>query len=356
MIDPHLNSKVIQVAAKALNLSIQIDLDALWSVLCQIDPQALVSELQKAGIRYSYGALPILENPGIAIPSTASPKQVTGIDGSQIYPSPDHPVKWAYIQALAYSSLAPIISMSEFLDLETSKQINSDINEQQIRHGNIDFHRTLLELKVALAVKQQYPDNLILMDYPLLPWVDKSDPSYDEGLKQYVDLIYQLKGASVAGIVSAPRSFLLVNLIELAKKMDGKSRDIADVNDTILTCAGLKPGQRSAIFTYAGSRNQIFHKHGIEICFFFVRIRDKDIVRVEIPNWIAQNTDSVNVIHASILKDSEALGYSYVLAKAHQEVTISLEIANNLHELATREFRARGGNVYGSAKMRAKGF
>ncbi len=355
MIDPNLKSQVIQVASTSLSRSNRIDLKSLWELLSQIDSQKLLIEFQNVKPGYTYGALPISEKPGIALSSISPSGPVTGIDGSQIYPSPFHPVQWAYIQALAYSTQAPTISKSDFLDLETAKQENSDFNERQDSHENIDFCRTVLELQVALQVKQQYPAHIILMDYPLLPWIDKSDPSHVERMKQYVELIYQLRGVLVAGVVSAPKSFLLVNLIGLAEKLNGKPGDIADVNDTILACEGLGPGQRSAIFTYAGSRNNVFQKYGIEICFFFVRIRDRDIVRIEIPNWIAQDLASIDLIHSSILKDSEALGYSYVLAKAHQEVVISLEVANSLHELATREYIAGGGHIFGSAKRRAKG-
>ena len=123
----------------------------------------------------------------------------------------------------------------------------------------------------------------------------------------------------------------------------------------MLACAGLKPGQRSAIFKYAGSRNEVFLSRGIEICFFFILIRDRDVVRVEIPDWVARDTPCVDLIHASILKDSSALGYSYALAKAHQEVAIPLDIANSLHAVATREYLSGGGPLYGAAKMRAKG-
>jgi hypothetical protein len=356
MIDLQLQSKVIQAASTALSQTKQIDLKSLWGLLAQINPQKLLCDLQNSKLSYSYGALPISENPGIAVSSLSPSGPVAGIDGSQIYPSPFHPVHWAYIQALAYSTLFPIMSKSEFLDLETAKKDNSDFNERYDSHSNIDFWRTTLELSVALQVMQQHPDHIILMDYPLLPWIDKSDPSREARMEHYVDMVYQLRGALVAGVVSAPKSLLLVNLIGLSEKLSGNQIDIANISDTILTCEGLGLGQRSAIFTYAGSRNQIFQKYGIEICFFFVRIRNRDIVRIEIPNWIAKDLAAVDLIHSSILKDSEALGYSYALAKAHQEVVIPLEIANDLHELATREYVAGGGNIYGSAKMRAKGF
>lgn len=355
MIDPSLQSKVAQAAKNASSQHNQIDLKYLWGLLCNIDPQSFDAKLRTANPEYPYGAKPIMENPGIALDSKANAMPVAGIDGSQIYPSPLHPVRWAYIQALAYIPTLDIIRETEFLDLEQSKAADSDIEEWQDDKASIDFWRTLLELKVALKVVDAHPDHIILMDYPLLPWVPRSDPSYNKRIQQYIDMIDKMKGNQIAGIVSAPKSKLLINLIALSDKLHGRQNPFPDVSDTILACAGLKSGQRSAIFKYAGSRNEVFQSRGFEICFFFILIQDRDVVRVEIPDWVARDPYCVDLIHASILKDSSALGYSYTLAKAHQEVAISLDIANSLHALATREYISSGGPIYGSAKMRAKG-
>jgi hypothetical protein len=330
-------------------------LNALWKLLSDISPESLHAKLKVADLEYSYGAIPIRESPGSALDSQAEAGPVVGIDGSQIYPSPLHPVRWAYIQALAYGPALPIIHENEFLSLEQTKAVDSDDQEFIEDKASIDFWRTILELKVALKIMDAYSDHTILMDYPLLPWVARSDPSYNKRIKQYIDMIDKLKGYRIAGIVSAPKSQLLINLIALSEKLNGGSNKFPEVSDTVLACAGLKPGQRSAIFKYAGSRNEVFLSRGIEICFFFILIRDRDVVRVEIPDWVARDSSCVDLIHASILKDSSALGYSYALAKAHQEVAIPLDIANSLHAVATREYVSSGGPLYGAAKMRAKG-
>ncbi len=355
MIDPSLQSKVAQAARNASRQYSQIDLKSLWGLLCNIDAQAFDAKLQTVNPKYPYGAKPFVGNPGVAEDSQATAMPVAGIDGSQIYPSPLHPVRWAYIQALAYMPNLEIIRETEFLNLEHSKATDSDFEEWQDDKAGVDFSCTLLELKVALKVVDAHPDHIILMDYPLLPWVPRSDPSYSKRIQQYVDMIDKMKGRQIAGIVSAPKSKLLIKLISLSDKLDGRQNSFPEVSDTMLACAGLKPGQRSAIFKYAGSRNEVFQPRGFEICFFFILVQDRDVVRVEIPDWVARDPHCVDLIHASILKDSSALGYSYALAKAHQEVAISLDIANSLHALATGEYISSGGPMYGSAKMRAKG-
>jgi hypothetical protein len=91
-------------------------------------------------------------------------------------------------------------------------------------------------------------------------------------------------------------------------------------------------------FDFVGFRNEVFHSRGIENCFFFIRIQNRDVIRVEIPNRLAHDPSCLDLIHSSILKDSLDLGYSYALAMAPQEVAISLEIAHSFHELAAREY------------------
>jgi hypothetical protein len=355
MIDPSLQSKVAQVARNLSNQQGRVDLKYLWKLLSNIDPLDFHRKYQAAKSDYSYGALPVTENPGTSSVSVANGGPVAGIDGSQVYPSPLHPVRWAYIQALAYSPLFPIRSATDFLNLEASELSDGDLDERQGDKTSVDFSRTLLELRVALEVVDDHPDHTILMDYPLLPWIPKSDRCYNKRIHQYVGMIDNLKGKQIAGIVSAPKSQLLINLISLSEKLEGRQSNLPKVSDTFLVGANLQPGQRSAIFNYAGSRNEIFRSQGIEIYFFFILINRGEVVRVEIPDWIAQDPSCIDLIHSSILKDSLALGYSYALAKAHQEVAIPLDIADSLHSLATREYISAGGTVYGSAKNRAKG-
>ena len=356
MLDPQLQRKVIQSASEAMSRYEQVDIKAIWEILYSINPQNFLILMQSNALHYSYGAIPILEIPGMAKSSIANPCPVTGVDGSQIYPSPYHPVQWAYVQALAYSlDYNPPICETEFIDFEKTDSPNSDYRESQGINKKIDFLRTILELKLALRVQKEHPNHIILMDYPLIPWIDKSDPAHEEQTRLYVEMIGNLRGAPIAGIVSEPKSRLLINLIRLSQKIANKPSDFPDLSDSVIACEGLKPGQRSAIFTYAGSRNLIFQKYDIEIHFFFIRIGERDIVRVEIPSWVSSNSSTVDLIQASILKDSAALGYSYSLAMAHKGVSISMEIANMLHDVATKEYIARGGRIYTSAKMRAKG-
>src|SRR5687768_14332375 len=129
MIDLSLQTKIAQVARNASTQHNQIDLKALWDTLSNISPQSFQAALSTTNLHYSYGAIPIVENAGFALDSQAMAGPVVGIDGSQIYPSSLHPVRWAYIQALAYSPSLPIIHETEFLNLEHATVADSDFQE-----------------------------------------------------------------------------------------------------------------------------------------------------------------------------------------------------------------------------------
>jgi hypothetical protein len=67
------------------------------------------------------------------------------------------------------------------------------------------------------------------------------------------------------------------------------------------------------------------------VYFFFLRVNEQEIARVEIPAWLAEDPPLVASIHASVLADARLTGYSYVLSQAHLHVTIPLDLGNMLH-------------------------
>ena len=355
MIDPEIRKKVIAAATAAARRSGKVDLSELWGKLVSIDLEVIIDALET--MEYPYGAVPVIGPPGVTYQTQASSLPVVGIDGSQIYPDWQEPVQWGYIQALAYRVLSPPDFVSDFVDIATSGT-SSRFDDYEIdRRGgaeSINFWRTLLEMSLAVDVAGANSDHVILMDYPLLPWISPDSRDPDRQIREYFSLVEKLKGTLLAGIVSAPQSRLLISLIGLSEKIQNRESELANVSDDVLMAYGLPLGQRSAIFKYAGPRNEICKRHGAEICFFFIRIKDRDVVRVEFPDWLLSDLTAIDKLHASILTDSLALGYPYVLAAAHQNVVIPFDVADALRLLATETYIREGGFYFVSAKKRLK--
>jgi hypothetical protein len=124
------------------------------------------------------------------------------------------------------------------------------------------------------------------------------------------------------------------------------------IDDSTMIRHGIPVGHRSAVFRY-GSPFEQKSKH-IGIYYFFVRVTQEEVVRIEIPEWIGNNPAAVDELHATILKDSVGLGYSISLLTAHHAVVINLSLGQELNLRAWATYTSHGGQYYLPAKLRAK--
>jgi len=95
--------------------------------------------------------------------------------------------------------------------------------------------------------------------------------------------------------------------------------------------------------------------YGESRIFFFYLNVGGEIARIEIPGWIAQSPDLVNLVHAAILKQSEnTQGYPYVLERAHELAVIKASERRSLEEMIERAMFRRGLSPIVSPKERWK--
>jgi hypothetical protein len=266
--------------------------------------------------------------------SNAEPVDVTGIDGSQIYPQDRNPVLWTYIQAVAYRKLFTPLFESQFVDIGSEMTRPSSLSEELFENRDglaalTNTWRALLEMRMARVASKRYPDGLVLLDNGLLPWLSVSGQSAQRHLQEYLDSLTTTRPGLVAGIISGPQSRLLSRLITLVEAetveqgVDGKY----GLLDIVLMRYALNAGERSALFLHGSPRNDVFMNAYAGVYFFFLRVNHQEIVRVEIPAWVAKDPSSVDVVQASILADARMTGYSYVLSQAHQHAVIPADIA-----------------------------
>ena len=106
-------------------------------------------------------------------------------------------------------------------------------------------------------------------------------------------------------------------------RFEGRECDaVAGLLDRDLFARLLAPGQRSAIFS---SRSSVVMKYyGVqEVNFFYVRL-DGEVVRVEIPLWVAEDENLVGLVHSVVLDQCQrGLGYPVALSEAHEQAVVT---------------------------------
>jgi NurA-like 5'-3' nuclease len=84
----------------------------------------------------------------------------------------------------------------------------------------------------------------------------------------------------------------------------------------------LEQGERSATFI---SQSSIVQKHygRHQVYFFYIKV-DEEIARVEIPQWVALDTNLLNLTHTLILDQCErGQGYPLALSEAHEKAVVT---------------------------------
>lgn len=364
MIDPTIRERVEQTARKAAQRAHQVDLDDWLQRLKAAAGSPLLAErlAQAQGHRWA-GAIPSWEPVGLAKSTTEQALETVGIDGSQIYPLDHSPVVWAYVQTVAYRKQRPPLFESQFVDIG-SKIAQGDSQAIELLENRDELTaltnawRTLLEMRMACVAAQSYPGDIVLLDNGLLPWLSVGGVTASHRLQEYLELLLVMRPDLIAGVISGPQSRLLARLVNLieAETIEQGIQDGHDIADSLLMRRLLQPGERSALFIHGSPRNRVFQDAGAGVYFFFLRINEQEIARVELPAWLTEDPGLVDTIHASVLADARATGYSYVLSQAHQHVTISFDLADVLHASARACFWAETGQLYKiSAKDQMKG-
>ncbi len=172
---------------------------------------------------------------------------------------------------------------------------------------------------------------------------------------------------ALASYISFPRSADVVNALRVAlcphdtancdRYCDrGRQRDcegVAGIQDRDLFRTLLGYGERSPIFI-SGSRFMQKHYGEHQIHFFYIKL-DEEVARVEIPQWVAEDEESVNLAHALVLDQCRrGHGYPVALMEAHEKAVVTNADRENfwgLVELCLAEDRL---NMRTSGKSRSK--
>jgi len=270
-------------------------------------------------------------------------------------------------------------------DLFIKAQDKREIQEVPVQGNRLDIKSILSEVEQLATLAQASPAGhpaVALLDYPLILGVLVENKEFVQKhlLTPYLEYLDTLceRRVPVAGYVSRPRYAEVAGLIRVAlcpepgeircrqcssraasSKGASACDEIARVTDRHIF-APLAPGERTGLFV---SRHEILKmydkvpkKHDpTPIRFFYLNV-GREIARVEVPAWVAQDQVLLDRLHAVIYDQAQkGNGYPYALSRAHEQAVVNTADRERFNELVTAALLRQGLPVRTSEKSRSKG-
>lgn len=241
-----------------------------------------------------------------------------------------------------------------------------------MRDRHLDALRTVEELRTLAEIAERErlegdAPAVALVDGTLLFSVLEERPRDFLRTRFYTDFVHQLERlrqakVPVAAYASRSRG---IDLIHLFRAVCGSTPLVCSVCTGAHACAmrGLNDAQllgrwlgrweRSGLFRVRSNVHDPFYG-GHRVYFFLLNTGD-EIARVEVPEWVARDTELVERVHA-VLVDQCAKGFGYpaVLARADDRAVISLGDRGVLEALVQQELARQGVVARPSAKLSRK--
>ncbi len=285
-------------------------------------------------------------------------------DGSQINPNRHDPVEFAVIN-IGLIRIAPGEGHAPQEHTASQLFIFEDLDGSQgpLTEELVALTRDLNERReLAERAAQEHGPRpvLTLTDGPLELYREpKDDARFEQRFKDYLAVLERLAQMSVvtAGYVDKPRADLVVRLLELglytAEEMQraGKERPLAGVKDSDLYKDMIKPGERTPLFAIQSPSNERFRERmggALGVCFFYLNVGREGspwLARVELPAWVSQRKESVDLLHATLLQQARQMGsraYPYALHRAHEIALVTFQEKQQIQLLIENELRRLG--------------
>lgn len=356
--------------------------------------QALAEANEKADPKFYRSARPLdeIEPLNAAIPALPPPSGATIIaaDGSQI--RPDRHAAYLYylinIGGVVYhhgSGQAP-----DQFSIPTLHYPQADGKEDKFDDtgGTVSIERDLAEIDTlaekAVEYRTAVPPILAILDQRLLYWpigpVGVAENAAVTAWGDSMDKI-RLAGALLAGYIDRPATGYVTTLLRSLQALDepdfdwkslGQREASWGLTDVHLFSQLLGPGQRSKLFVTVSEPNHKFaaQHQANEICFFYLNPggHGRQVARVDIPMWVAQDEEMVTAVHALVYDQCQILGdYPYVLARADETAVVTYRDQEQLNFMIdvimerygishTITAKQASKNIARGGKTRHKGF
>jgi len=350
--------------------------DALRHLWETLDSNDVNDRLDQASTSFLLARQPANYRSRFPLPTVPESYAVVATDGSMILPDRHSPARF-YLTNIGKVYLRygadPFADLSADPDMrfgEDDLWINGDSRRVPVNEVILGLRRATAELLAAVELLEGEPlPSVALVDGTLILWSLVSlDPAItDSILPDFLAAlrIFKQRRQPVAGYISAPNAADLMNTLRVAICDYPQRTGRVDCNDCwrrtmteghtpfcdilpgvpdryLLTdIANLCPGERSQVFD---SDSSILNRYGadLRICFFYVNT-GREIARLEIPRWVANDAELLDRVH-SIAWDQSQLGRGYPVAlqEAHEQAVLSLADRRLVEETVERQLASQG--------------
>jgi hypothetical protein len=324
-------------------------------------------------------ALPLNEPLASHIPMPASVKNATLIaaDGSQINPDRHASVQFCLVNVGAISMClnsheSPLI----FTESELLYGDELDTTTGTMTEGMIALRRDLKERAKLEELSRKIAGPVVTFtDGPIELWGARGGEdaeSYHESLTNYLSVLSRLqeRGVITAGYVDKPAADLVIRLLELVEAQKDQPKNFRDyhplrgVSDRWMYGEKgtplLGPGERSAVFAIQTQAEKDY-RGVLSLHFFYLNVGTQGHpwpVRVEIPRWVADDPEKLNLLHAALVEQCRIMGirpYPYLLHRAHEVAVVKQEEKYQVEQMLAQELRRQDEETdEGSYKQSAK--
>lgn len=301
----------------------------------------------------------------LALPELPPSLTILAADGSQIAPDRHAPVEYCLINVgavqMRHGTAEPAVTKvtSQLFyaeEIETPTGLITDATLALRR--DLNERRMLAEL-----ASRAEPPVVTFTDGPMELWGGKDGTSeeateFQKSLEDYKSVLTRLNDLQVitAGYVDKPGANLVVRLLETMQISEErlpeirKHRPLRGVRDFELFRGLLGAGERSAVFALQ-SQSARSYPGPLALHFFYLntgRSGHPWLARVEIPAWVAEDSQMLDTLQATLVQQCRALGnrpYPYILHRAHETAVVTLQEREQVTEMISIELRRRGVTV-----------
>ncbi len=206
----------------------------------------------------------------------------------------------------------------------------------------ISLKRTLMEFERVLALAKENEERekvIALSDGTLILWrLEAAPPDFrDIIMRPFIQILDGFRNLRIplAGYISFPGSTDVINALRVGLCPEKVSfcnqcpyTDLPELpcalieglTDRFLFSTVLEPGEASPVFRSSSKILEMYADHHIH--FFYINIGE-EIARVEVPAWVALDSELLTLVHTLIFDQAKkGNGYPVAIAEAHEQAVV----------------------------------